>query len=758
MPDETKATLPPPQNGPTALQVRQATDVSTMVLSPAAEAAADEAIHFLDLWHIIVKRKWAVIAFFLFAVVTTLVATSLMTPIFRAAISIKIERDAPKVVKYEEVTPTEQTYDTDFYKTQYELLKSRTLAERVVEQLNLKQNLKPQAPEAAPWWSGFFPRAKTEASKVSADEAARIESEDAAASFLGSLTVEPVRNSRIVRLYFDSPDPKLAADALNALAQNFINVNLERRYEASSYAKTFLEEKIAQTKARLEDAERALVEFQRAQEIINVDDKQNVLAQTLAEFNTAAAKVEQERVKAESQYTQFNANPETSPQVIENRSIQVLKEQRAKMQTEYQDLLRIYKPAFPKMQQLQAGIEELDKKINEEVEVVRRSIEGSYKAVTAQETQIRARLEASKKSVLDLQDRSIQYNILKRDVETNRQFYDGLLQRLKEVGVAGGIGVNNVTVVDPADIPRWPSKPDLRRNLLIAMVLGLLGGVGLAFFLDYLDDRLHRPEDIERLTHLPILGVIPLVKREKVKDKAKDVLPLALEGHKDMRSAFAEAYRSVRTALQFSTRDGAPRQFVVTSSSAGEGKSTTALSLAINFAQAGRTVLLIDADMRNPSLHRTLGVEHDRGLSNCLSGDCPALAAIRTTSITNLFVMPSGPLPPNPVELLSGPKLLEMLAQLGDRFPQIILDGPPVLGLADAIVLGNQVGATLFVVAAGAARRANVRQAMKRLRQASVHTVGAVMTKMNLRDGAYGYESAYYYYRSTNDAPVLPRT
>jgi capsular exopolysaccharide synthesis family protein len=290
------------------------------------------------------------------------------------------------------------------------------------------------------------------------------------------------------------------------------------------------------------------------------------------------------------------------------------------------------------------------------------------------------------------------------------------------------------------------------------MVLGLLGGVGLAFFLDYLDDRLHRPEDIERLTHLPILGVIPLVKREKVKDKAKDVLPLALEGHKDMRSAFAEAYRSVRTALQFSTRDGAPRQFVVTSSSAGEGKSTTALSLAINFAQAGRTVLLIDADMRNPSLHRTLGVEHDRGLSNCLSGDCPALAAIRTTSITNLFVMPSGPLPPNPVELLSGPKLLEMLAQLGDRFPQIILDGPPVLGLADAIVLGNQVGATLFVVAAGAARRANVRQAMKRLRQASVHTVGAVMTKMNLRDGAYGYESAYYYYRSTNDAPALPRT
>jgi capsular exopolysaccharide synthesis family protein len=255
---------------------------------------------------------------------------------------------------------------------------------------------------------------------------------------------------------------------------------------------------------------------------------------------------------------------------------------------------------------------------------------------------------------------------------------------------------------------------------------------------------------MERLTQLPVLGVVPKSAPPKTSERS-----LGLMAHDDVRCSFAEAYRSVRTALQFSTRDGAPPIFMVTSTAQGDGKTTTALALAINSAQTGRPVLLIDADMRHPAVHKALGTDNSRGLSNFLSSDVPALGVVRTTEIPNLFVIPAGPMPPNPVELLSGPKLRSLFAQFGDRFMQIIVDSPPVLGLADSIVLGDQVGAVLFVVSSGHTRKAHARAALKRLRQASVHPLGAILTKLNLRDGMYGYESQYYYYKSTNDVPQL---
>ena len=754
MPDNGRPSLVPSGELP-SLEHRRSTELSTHVIpSVAAPPEDDERLHFRDLWRIVVKRKWVVFAVVILALATALVSTMMQTPIYRATITMKIEREAAKVVDFKGTITPEESGDIDFYRTQYELLKSRTLAERVVEQLNLR-NVAAHGDAPRPWWLSFLQRDKgrseTDEAKSAEPEGAGNPNQLAVGAFMGSMFVDPVRSSRLVRVHFDSPDPRLAADALNALAQNFIAVNLERRYDASSYAKTFLEEKLAQTKAKLEESERQLAEFQRSQEIINVDDKQNVLAQTLSAYNQAASKAGEERLRAEALYEEFKEHPESAPQMTDNKTIAMLKEERTKKQLEYQDGLKLYKPAFPKMQQLKAMIDELDKKINDEIDIVRRSIEGAYKVALAQESNINSKLTAAKKSVLDLQDRSIKYNILKREVDTNRSLYDGLLQRLKEVGVEAGVGTNNVTVVDPALPPGSPYKPNLQSNLNVAAAIGLILGIALAFFLEYLDDTLRHPEDMERLTQLPVLGIIPLVKPRK----GQEAPLLAMMAHEEARSSFAEAYRSVRTALQFSTRAGAPRQLMVTSTSAHEGKTTTALSLAINFAQTGKLTLLVDADLRNPTLHKFLGIDNSRGLSNYLSSEMPALGVVRLTPVPNLYVIPAGPLPPNPVELLSGPKLQRMVSELGERFPHVVLDSPPILGIADALVLGNQIGSMIFVVAAGATRKAHARAALKRLRQAGVQPLGAVMTKLDLRDGMYGYESAYYYYQSTTDVPKL---
>jgi capsular exopolysaccharide synthesis family protein len=400
------------------------------------------------------------------------------------------------------------------------------------------------------------------------------------------------------------------------------------------------------------------------------------------------------------------------------------------------------------MQQMESQIKELQARINQESKGALGGLKANYEAALAQERQIAAKLKESKQTVLGGQDSNFQYNLFKREVDTNRQLYDSLLQRYKEIGVAGGVGINNITVVDKAKVPKFPIKPNLMLNLLIAIALGLGAGIGLALLLEHLDDTIKLPEDMEKRLGLPVLGIIPVT-------KVADNTELALTASVDSRSPFAEAYRSLRTSLQFSTPEGMPKVLLVTSTAVGEGKSTTALSLATHITQTGKNVLLIDCDLRKASLHKKLGIGNDLGLANYLAGDAQPVKITRGCQIPHLFLIPSGPLPPNPAELLGSAKMVALLNLAAERFDQVIIDGPPVLGLADAPLLGSLAEATILVAECGVTSRQFAQGAVKRLRSTRTRLVGGVLTKVDTRNRSYGYHGYYYQYGDA-DVKRLP--
>lgn len=709
------------------------------------DSADSDEIDLLSYWRILVKRRWTVLGAAGIVLVTALVGTLLMTPIYRASTSLQIDRDTIKVVDVEGVTPVEGAGGNDFFQTQYELLKSRALAERVASQLGLAdgdqlEQLAPRSPWAAlaGLFSGGDEEAPTE-EEVSARHSA------ATGFIMDGLTIEPVRNSRLVRVHFDSPDPEFSERAANAIAEAFIASNLERRFDSSSYAKTYLEDRLQELKLKLEDSERKLVEFAQQEQIVSSGEGSASLSeQNLGTLNAALAEARRDRIRAEARWRQAQASKGTVllGEIGENSIIQSLQERRAELNAEYQDKLRLYKPAFPAMVQLKGQIDEVERQIGEEVANIKSAIQAEFLAAQEQERLLGEQMAGLKTEVLDLQSRSIQYNIFKREVDTNRQLYDGLLQRYKEIGVAGGVSSNNIAVVDRAQRGS-KHKPILPLNLAIGLLLGLMLGVLLALVFEFLDDTLKSPEDVEKQMGLSVLGVIPLLKAPMTPSKALD----------DPRSAFSEAYRSVRTALQFSTDTGVPRCLLVTSASPAEGKSTTALTLAKNFAQLGKRVLIIDADLRNPSLHRALDKPNDIGLSNYLAGASKATEVIHATDSPHLMFMPTGPLPPNPAELLMGPKMLSLISIASEKFDQVIIDGPPVMGLADAPILANMASGTLLVVEAGETRISLARNALKRLYSARAHVIGALLTKFSPKHAGYGYAYGGYNYYSYGAQP-----
>lgn len=688
-----------------------------------------------DYLRIITRRRWLILA--ITAVVLTLgtVRVLMQTPLYTATVRIQIDRSVAKVVEGGNIAPTEGS-DSEFLRTQYELLRSRNLAERVVQATNLGTDadfINPPSLSLFGKLSGIMSRSDN----GTAEKSEKVDNSAAATSaVLNGMSVKPIPGSRLVDLSFTDASPQRAQRIANAYAESFIASNLDKRFEVNAYAKTFLEDQLKQLKVRLEDSENKLLDFAEKEKILEVTDKSSIVENNLASANAALGQLISERIKNEQLWKQV---AETSgmdlPQLLTNGVIDGLRTKRNELASEYKEKLETFKPGYPAMVQIQNRIGEIDRQLATEVKTIRGSLKAAYESSLNQENEIKARIETLKTEALDLQKRSIQYNILKREVDTNRGLYNGLLQRFKEVDVAGGVGANNVFVVDKAEVPNSPTSPRLLQSILMSLLLGLGAAVATALLLEKLDDVIVSIEDVERISGLSVLGVIP-------KTTAGT---LAEEELRDPRSPLSESYRSLCTSLQFVTDHGLPRTLSLTSGGPGEGKSTTALAIAQHFARMGLKVLLIDADLRNPSLHKKMNIENTVGLSNYLTGGCSPPDAFQKTDLPNLAVMVSGPLPPNAADILAGPRLLSLMRTSTEVFDLVVLDGPPTLGLADAAILSNAAEATIFVVGAGLARKASVRGALKRLEFSKSPIIGNVLTKFDAKTAGYGYGYGYGY-------------
>jgi len=651
-----------------------------------------------------------------------ILATFLTTPVYRAHVTLEV--NPPSVPVTDEQSKELQTYQDpyDVVATQVGLLTSKTVAERTAQELNLGNN-----PDFVPQTGDASTRVHTATAKVQS-----------------ALSADVPKEGQLINFSFSSTSPQLSALVANGIAESFINSSLQRRYEASAYARKFLERQIAKTRGDLEKSERSLVAYAQAQGIINTaigpdgkpanSDAGSLQGESLVALNKALADATARRVSAEGAYRGALAS---GPTADVTASTQALRQQRATLQAEYQQKREFMKPEHPEMQSIQAQISELDKQIARESSQMATSRNNSllqeYRGALSAEQALEARVGGLKGAVLNLRGRSIQYNILQRDVDTNRSLYDALLQRYKEIGVAGGIGTAPVSIVDRADVPTAPYKPNLLLNLLLGLVGGLLAGVGGAVGLEFINDTIKTREDVRDKLGLACLGAVP-------KTSAKDAF---VEDLKNPASVVSEAYSTVVAALRFSTDEGIPKILLVTSTQPSEGKSSTALALAQNFARREKRVLLIDSDLRKPAFKAS---SDKIGLTKLLTSDDSIDGHVVATQHEHLMLMPSGPLPPNPADLLSTGRIRTILNEAAERADIVIVDAPPTLGLADVPLLASAAGHVLFVVESGKTRTRAAIEAINRIEATGAHVLGATLTKSSHSGGGYGYSGYGYGY------------
>ncbi|MBD8679938.1 GumC family protein [Sphingomonas sp. CFBP 13720] len=728
-----------------ASNLRDGSQVGPLIADPSA-GDANHTSFLRQYLRIAMRWRYVILGVIGACVLLGLVITLLTTPKYTAEATVEIARESNKVTEFQGVESEAGLADQEFYETQYGLLRSRSLSERVAVQLRLVDDPKffalfdvsDDADPAFQLTNGRYPASGLATRRRVAGEV-----------LLENLAIAPTQLSRLVDIRFTSPDATFSARVANAWGDNFIQTNLERKVQATSYGRNLLERQLAQLKERLDESQRQLVGYASAQRIINLPAQSNndgkttsersIVADDLAALNTALSQATADRIQAEARYQQ-GGRAGASTEALRNVAINGLRQKRAELAAEYQRLMTQFEPEYPAAKAIQSQVDQLDSSIAREEGRVSRSVQADYGEARERERALQAKVEELKSSYLDLRRRSIQYNIYQQEVDTNRALYDGVLQRFKEIGVAGGVGVNNISIVDPADVPEDPSSPRLLVNLLISLLAGLGLGTLLALALEQIDEAIADPAEVERRLGMPLLGVVPKVDGGSPKDALLD-----------RKSDLFDAYLAVQTNLAFTTEHGVPRSLAITSTKPSEGKSTTALALATTLARSQRRVILVDGDMRSPSVHQLGGVDHNRGLSNFLAGDDDIGSLIFSMNDLSLTAMSAGPIPPNAAELLTGNRLAILIDRLLENYDHVVIDSPPVMGLADAPLIANRVEGVIFAVESHGTRSTMVKTALARLASANVRVIGGVLTKFEASKAhhGYGYDYGYGYGKDT---------
>src|ERR1700732_5319812 len=637
--------------------------------------------HLYDYLLILRKHQWLILSFMLAVVTITAIGTFRMQPVYVATSRIEIDRENSNILPFQNTDDYMADLE-NYIETQSKILTSETLALQTVRSGILSGQTDfasdPSPPDA-----------------LSTGSLANMKPPPELGAFLASLSVKRVANSRLMDVSFESTSPLLAAQIVNAHIKNFIEQNFQSRYEATTRASTWLTDQLNELKIRVEKAEDARITYERQNQIWAVDDKQNVTTQRLADLNRQLTEAQSERMRKQSMFEFVKAGDVDSvPQIRDNPAVQDLLHKRNEIYSQFTDASNQYGPNFPKVQRLQTQLKELDAAVDKEKRAVMARLESEYREARQREELLTHALDQQKTEVNQMSERMVQYSILKREAEANKALYDGLLTKLKEAGISAGLRSSNIRVVDPAMIPTYPARPAKVRNIALSFLMGLVRGIGLALLREYMDNTVKSPDDVEVLAHLPSLAVVPAFSQlnGNGSGKAGKLLKGASSNGHDKRielvaqhlpkSQMSEAFRALRTSLLLSQAGHPPQVILVTSALPREGKTTAAANLAVTLAQLGDRTLLVDADLRKPGVGRllNLGSGNYAGLSSSLAGvSSLELVTIQHPSIPNLSAIPTGPLPPNPADLLSSHKLADAIAELRTKFKFIVIDSPPIM-------------------------------------------------------------------------------
>jgi polysaccharide biosynthesis transport protein len=719
------------------------------------------------------------------------VAIFVITPTYMATALILIEPQPPQVLDMKELmVEPPGGEEHDYYKTQYALMRSRSLAAGVIHDLGLQDNpLFDSSHKPLGMFGSLYANFKSWLKKPVPDEQTFDPVENLGVSsravkqYLERLTIDPEFGTRLVRISFDTPNADLSATLANAHAQAYVHQGLDLRVKSTQIAQHFLESRLVDLSERVEKSEAALNSYRHDKGIVafTTRDKNKILLKRLEDLNAALTEAETGRITLESQAGVINQGDYYSlPGVVQSPMVEALKPELATLEAEYASMSSRYTLSYRPLEALKAKLDDTRAHLDDAVNEIARSVKYEYQAAVAREKELSEEVEKEKASALALNDASLKDAILAREVDTNRQLYESVLKRMKEMGVEAEVRASNVSVVDNAVAPTSPSSPRKALVIILTTMLGLSGAIGIAFCLDYFDETFKSPEEVEHYLHLPTLAFVPnmaVVKNGVGRTSAEPsesgtdspTVPLPSRngapekfGRDEMRQRKAllfarEAYRTIRSQILLSRAGEPPRSVLVTSAVPSEGKSITAVNTAITFARKGRRVLLIDADLRNARCHQLLRSDGSQGLSEVLTGQMTLDEAITTTSIDNLFLLSAGAVPPDPPELFGSTRMHELLASLAALYQHIIIDSAPVIPISDSIVLSKHVDGVIIVIGRTTSKKL-VRRACLRIGDAGAKLLGVVLNQINTSHDSYYPYNGYYYSSSERKTPAGPGT